>query len=387
MLRLLIVTPILPPAPGGGAVYTASLTEALAGQGLAEKVVVLSEAHPGQPTAAASHNGRVLLLRRLPYRAGRSERDLRSYLDYARGQLELLRIFPLVRRHAINLVLLHSSFYYNPGLIGPIVALLRRNRNLRLVLDVRDPKLPAGLFRRGLPFDAVICCAENVKTELEARPGFAGKVHFLPIPLPPSAPGEHEIAAALARHGLSPKGYLFNANGIMRAKRSDLLLEAVELLARRGLTIPLVVAGRARDWDRSAEAAQAAGRLRFLGPLPQREVLCLTAAATAVVNPSPIESPSRMSLEGLMLGAPSLLPPNVKEFEDACPTFVCRIDSAAALADQIAWLLREPAVPSGYDIAAHRPDRVAARYGQLFASLLTSRPLGASQDARWLEPS
>ena len=378
MTRLLVVTPVLPPAPGGGGVYTELLTEALLRSGLAESTVVLSEAFPDQPPFKAEMEGRRVYLRLLPYRAGRSEQDLRSYVDYALAQFALLRIISIVRTYSIDVILFHCSIFYNPGSAQLVLKILRAISDVRCILDVRDPKLPVSLFQRSLPFDRVICCSENLKASLESRINFAGKVDFIPIPLRKIIPSANEINSILQHYELRPREYIFSGNGIIKAKRSDLLIEAALELSRRGHRRPLVIAGRRRDWDARAEMASSGGYLRFLGPIDHSHVLCLAAGAAAVVNPSPIETPSRMSLEALMLGTPSLLPPHVIEFERACPELICRTDSPMTLASQIEWILSERHVPR-YDISMHNPDRVAPLYGALFNNIRASNCAGRRQ--------
>jgi glycosyltransferase involved in cell wall biosynthesis len=362
---VLILTPSLPPAPGGGAVYTAILARGLVEHGIARRVVVVTERHPERPDVERAHDGRLVMLRLFPFRAGRAAKDLRSYLDYARQQLALRRLGALVAEHGIRTVLVHASLLHHPGLARWALRRLRRRR-VAVVLDVRDPKLPPHVLAEPGAFDAVVCCAERLARELRRRfPAYAARLHEVPIPIEPLRVEAAAVTAALARHGLEHGRYLFNANGLSVEKGLPLLLDAARGLAAAGRAVPLVVAGRERDRPDAVRAALASGALRSLGPLPHAEVLALAKGAAAVVNPSAIETPSRFSIEGLMLGAPSLLPPDVPEFARSCPELVCA-GEPRALAEQIAAVLDGRLDGRGrYDVTAHHPEHVLPRYRAL----------------------
>jgi glycosyltransferase involved in cell wall biosynthesis len=363
MHDVLILTPFLPPAPGGAAVYTSILSRGLVEQEIARRVVVVSERHPERPDVEEGHAGRLVLLRLFPFRAGRPVKDLRSYLDYARQQVALRQLGGIVAEHKISTVLVHASLLYHPGLARTVLRRLKRRHRTRIVLDVRDPKLPAHLLAEPGEFDAVICCAERIVRDLgSAFPPYADRLHLVPIPIEPLAVGEDDVGRALARHGLERGGYLFNANGLSAEKSTPLLLDAVAELFRHGRRVPLAIVGRERDRDARALAAIARGELKVLGPVPHGEALALAKAAAAVINPSRIETPSRFSIEGLMLGAPSLLPPEVPEFERSCPELVCAAEPGR-LARQIAAVLDGSLRGSRpYDVGEHDPARVLPRY-------------------------
>lgn len=375
MTRILIATPVLPPAPGGGGIYTETLAEALIEGGHAEKIVVVSEAYPGQPRTTRARDGRIEYHRILPYRAGRSEKDIRSVANYVTGQLLFLRLPAIMRRNRIETALVHASLLYRPNLLRPVLRHLCGQRRLRIVLDVRDPIFPDRLFRSPRFFDSIICCSERLEEALARQPDLHGPVHFIPVPMRPCRVSPDELQATLARHGLRYRGYVFNANGMLGIKRTDLLIDAVEIAWKRGKRLPLVITGRRRYWDDRAGQAERAGWFRFLGPKPHAEVLQLAAGAAAVVNPSPVESPSRTALEAMMLSTPVLLPPGVREFERNFPDLVCRIESPELLAGQIMALLDGMLPAAAYDFAPHDPAHAA----QLYAGILKGAAAAASE--------
>jgi glycosyltransferase involved in cell wall biosynthesis len=369
--NLLIITPVLPPAPGGGAAYTMILANGLLTQRLAERIVVVAEKHPIMPDLEVRHDGCLQLLRILPFRAGRAMRDVTSYIAYLWQQVYFWRLFRIVREHAIDTVLVHSSLLYRPNTLRTIIRWLKRRTDIRLVLDVRDPLALSALFDNHREFDRIVCCSRLLEKRMGARLDLGSKVMFIPIPIEPVARDETRIAATLARHGLRAGGYLFNGNGLSRAKSVDLLVEAVRLLHQRGYRWPLVIAGRERDMDDFFKAAVRRGELHSLGPVDHATVIDLAAAAAGVINPSRIDTPSRFSIEGLMVEAPSLLPREVPEFEMVSPKLVCA-GTATDLADQITALLRGDLAPSRYDVGIHHPDRVIPLYKALFEPSLTA---------------
>src|SRR3546814_8636836 len=93
-----IVTPVFKPAPGGVAIYADILARALAGAGA--DVVVFAERHPGTSAeeALVTRRGSARVCRILPFRAGRADRNWRSYLAYAAANLVYLRLPGLIRR-------------------------------------------------------------------------------------------------------------------------------------------------------------------------------------------------------------------------------------------------------------------------------------------------
>ena len=377
MPNILILTPVLPPAAGGGAAYTMTLARNLIEQGLAHSVVVAAEAFPGQPALALEQGGRLVLQRMFTYRAGRPTRDLRSYVDYARQQLTFLKLGALMRRHEISTVLVHASLLYYPGTLRGVLRHLKRRFGVAVVLDVRDPKIPGHLLERPGEFDAIICCARLLADQLSAYPAYRDRLHFVPIPLEPLTIRPERIEAVLDRHGLAQGGFIFNGTGLSLAKSLDLLVEAVRLLHERGARLPLVVAGRERDGQCEIfRDAIARGELKSVGSLPQDEVLALAAGSALAVHPSAIETPSRMAIEGLMLGARSLLPRNVPEFATSCPHLVCA-ERPDDLARQMLERLADAGDGGCYDVAAHYPERVVPLYGAVLRRSPASRRAAA----------
>jgi len=118
-----------------------------------------------------------------------------------------------------------------------------------------------------------------------------------------------EAAPALARHGLTGRGYILSVSTLEPRKNFDRLLAAhaslpPSLRARH----PLVIAG-GRGWgaaltDPKADEALRGGHLRLLGHVPDEDLVALYSASTAVAYPSLYEGFGLPVLEAMACAAP-----------------------------------------------------------------------------------
>jgi glycosyltransferase involved in cell wall biosynthesis len=369
-----IVTPVYWPAPGGGAVYTRLLAEALAGDGV--NVVVETEAFGGEPLTETIHSGRgtVVINRIYPMRAGRPERDWRSYVSYVRQNAQMLflpqRVARAVRATASSraIVLFHSSFFYKPSLMPLAVRQLKQFAPVRtrLIIDVRDQLFDdslSTLFRR---FDAAIGSSRLVATRLRTLLPDAVDVAHIPIPFRGiSRPDPVEVTRTLREYGLDEIPYLLNPNGINEDKRYPEMLEVVRELRRMPgyEKIMLVTIGRSRDWKARDDWAVKDGILKYLGVVPNPEALCLISGAKAVIVLSLVESPSRSILESLALSTPVIAPP-VPEFIETIPSSVVLSTDAREIAHQVNKVING-SVEEEYPLATHSPASLLTAYRKL----------------------
>jgi len=338
-----IVTPVYRPAPGGGAIYTDILARALAADGA--DVVVETEAFPGEQRRERWHEGRgsVNVERLYPLRAGRAERDWRSYLAYAVQNLRMLglpgRIGKAIRQAGARslTILVHSSLLYNRSVLPAVLRQVRRTHpTATLIVDVRDPKFDAALVPAFSLFDAAIGCSEAITAKLRALLPERMRVMTVPIPFErPAVPTQAEIEDAIVQHGLQGIPYLLNPNGVTEAKRYPEMLEVVRALrAEPGYERAcLVTIGRKRDWSERDDAAVGEGLLRYLGVVKNRSGLALAGGALATIILSRVEGMPRSGLETLAIGKP-LLAPDIQEFAEAIPSSVVKSTRPKEIAEQ-----------------------------------------------------
>jgi glycosyltransferase involved in cell wall biosynthesis len=160
-----------------------------------------------------------------------------------------------------------------------------------------------------------------------------------------------------------PDAAAFVSVGEMRRlKGTDVLIEAVALLAERGRDASLVLVGPGdpAEFRALAEACGVAGRVAFRPPMPVREALALGRIA---VVPSRAESLPYVALETIAAGRPLVatrvggIPEIVGRFADA----LVEPGDPVRLADAMAAALDEPAA------ALARADALRADIRPLFS--------------------
>jgi len=366
-LKVGILTPSYAPAPGGAANYYSLLAEKLARDPAIDSLEVVTERYPGQSLCSTACDGSLIVRRCFNYRAGRAVRDWRSYLDYANQCVSLSRVGNLFRSD-LDVLLVHAQFHYNPTLLNRGIRALRRTRNkrIRLILDVRDPLMSPNKRSNADLYDDVICCSRNTLHHMKRVVGTSRPTHLIPIPFePPQIDGNRE-SEVCQKYGLENQEFLLATNGMQRSKGVDLCLEVTRILQELWPGITLVVAGRRRDWSPEYETAQRRGLLKYIGMVPNRELLTLAAKSKLHINPSPIEGLPRASLEAIAVGAPVLLPPNVPEFEESVPELIAHSMNPKQLASQVAKILERRETAKAYPVDRHYFYNVLREYIDLF---------------------
>lgn len=366
--RLLVVTPLLPPAPGGGGIYTQLLVNGLLDRQFVDYVAVLTEKHPECPDAESIRDGCLNILRRFPFRAGMSGRTFLRYFHYLLQNLYFLTIPWTAYRLRVSHLLVHSSFHNHPNLMWLTVRVMRVfMSSITLIADVRDPKLPKSRFSEITSYHYVVCCSENVFQHLATRSSLIDKLVTIPIVIDIKKPSDQEVLECKKRYELESVRYLFNGSGISKEKGIDQTLEVVKLLRDMGENVCLVVAGRKRDWSKRHDDAVRSGALRYVGTIPHRDVFSLASGAEIDVNlsRSSVDSMPRATLEALVAGAKVLLPKGIPEFDRDCPTYVVASDDPTEIAKQMQDIISKSQFPS-YDMKPHSPDNVLAQYDALF---------------------
>jgi glycosyltransferase involved in cell wall biosynthesis len=364
-LRLVIITPLMPPAPGGGGIYTDTISRALIEQHGAQLVCVLTERHPDAPDDEAYLNGRYQILRRFPFRAGSTVKDWKSYLAYAKQSLLYSQIERTCTGHGATAVLIHSSLHNHPNLLTVWLPALRR-RGFRLVSDVRDPLLPPRRFSQLYLYHKILACSQSVANHLERDTTLRDKLETVPIPVHVERPPDAIVDKALARHSLHAGSYLLSTNGLLQKKGLSALLTVAEEIHRRNLGITVAIAGKKRDSTATVEALIDRGIVRYLGVLPHYDVLSLSSAALANINLSPVEGMPRTTLETLAVGGNVIVTKGIPEFDALESDAVVDPRQPEQIVDLVERMQSNP-IAFPYDIAQHS---VAPTVGRLHKELL-----------------
>ena len=354
-----IVTPVLKPAPGGGAIYTDILARALACSG--NDVLVVAERHEGMPGDELFRVGSGMVRQRriFPHRAGRAAKDLRSYLAYAGANLIYFRLPSLIRRETLVRekaqlrILIHSSLLYYPNTLQWTFESMRRvcDADVLLIGDVRDFSVPDSSLPQLRRLDAIVTSSEKVAEEL--RPRLGASPPIAPIPMPfecPPVPTDSAVAETLTRLGLAGRPFLLNPNGINLSKHYAVMRDAIpRLRAFPGFDqLQLVTLGRDRDRRPEDDAAEARGETRYLGPRSHEEVLSLMRGALFTLVLSDREAISRAALEAMAVGGRVLLP-DLPEFREECASHVVSQPTVEAVTDCIRRLRGAPMPRFGFE--------------------------------------
>ena len=359
------LTPFFAPAVGGAARYVEILGRELLRERACDSFRVVTERHPSTASRERSRDG-VDVLRVFPHRAGATRKGVASYAAYGVQNLGFLGLARWLGDADVAFV--HGSFLNNPSLLPAGVRRLRRRRRApKLVLDLRDPKFPAGASKHFASFDAVIASSENIRRRLD---GF-DEVWVIPIMIEPLLVPPEAAAGTAARFGLRPQGYVFNGSGFHRGKGTEELVDVVTEIRRLGHDVDLAIAGKRRHWTPRFDRALREGWLRPLGELPTLDVRQLAVGSWIDVNLSTVDSLPRHSLEALQSGARVFLPAGVPEFDGIAHSVAQPGEAVASMAERIIHAALDPPFGSDvYDVSAHAPGRVIQGYLRMIEALV-----------------
>jgi len=327
---------------------------------------VLTEKCPSLPNVETLRKGRLDIYRRFPFRAGVSGRSFVRYFQYLWQNLCFLALPWMVYRLGISHLLIHSSFHNHPNFMWLAVLIIRELLpSVKLISDVRDPKLPESRFGEIKLYHWVICCSENVHQRLAKNASLTNKLVTIPIVIDIDKPSHTEIAECKKRYGLELTPYLFNGSGISWEKGIAKALDVINQIRNVQQDLCLVVAGRKRDWSKCHDDAVKSGALCYVGIIPHRDVFILSAGAEIDVNFSHVDSMPRATLEALAAGAKVLLPKGIPEFDRSCSEYVVASDCSQEIAKQVQLIISRNEFPN-YDMQPHAPASVYRQYSRLF---------------------
>jgi glycosyltransferase involved in cell wall biosynthesis len=196
---------------------------------------------------------------------------------------------------------------------------------------------------------------------------------FQPVPVP-------ELAAALARHDLTPGQYLLHVGSSQRRKNREGILQAVALLAGRW-SGRLVFAGEplTSEQRRLAERLGLSDRLVELAPVTDALLQSLYSGAQALLFPSLCEGFGWPVLEAQACGCPVITADNTSLPEVAGEgALLVDAEDSAALAEAVLALLeparRQHLVAAGFEnLRRFQTSRMLQEYSELYEQALEQR--------------
>jgi len=368
MKELAVLSPFYLPAPGGAGRYYSLLVKELSRTDTFKKISVYTEKYPGQLKLEKVGSSNVTINRVFPFRAGSNKLSRAKYLKYLVQNLQIVFLFFKIFKGE-KIFLVHGYFFNNISSVGLLIRLLRLNPFLKVkvIADLRDPKLNAKKISRLNCVDEIIVCSLNVKHHLLDNGWHKQNINHIPVPFEPSIPQDSKVQSLLDKFSLLKQRYVFTPNGISKEKSIDQILELTKALKADGIVDKLVVAGRKRDSDAIIEKAINDGILVYVGSLPHEQILCLTHSAAIVpIISLKVEGMPRTALEALVMNVPVLLPDNVPEFErfdDVCASIN---DAESSLINKAKDIIDGGAHYPNYDLSIHAWSSLTPKYLSLF---------------------
>lgn len=163
----------------------------------------------------------------------------------------------------------------------------------------------------------IMLSSETARLECERYyPAARGRTRAVPFAVPSARRMSMSEARAVASAYGLPETYFFLPNQFWRHKNHLLVLDALEILRKRGKRPVIAASGNQydphapeyfTDFHRRLDAAGLGESFRLLGMIPYADLAPLLFASAALVNPSLFEGWSTTVEEARALGTPMLL--------------------------------------------------------------------------------
>jgi glycosyltransferase involved in cell wall biosynthesis len=298
-VRVVVVSGIWPPDPGGPASHAPALADFLAERGHAVEVVTTADSEPARrsyPVAWAS--------RRSPLRHARSallvrRASRRADVVYATSMIRRAALGSWLARRPLVVKLVSDEVFERATRSGRYVGTLHQFQRARGGLRTRFLRVTRdAALRRARHVFCPSAYLRDVALEWSVDPE---RLSVLPNPAPeiPPLPSREELRAEL---GLTGNALVF-AGRLGPQKALGVALHALVDVPDASLTVAgdgperSALEGRARELGLD-------GRVSFLGSVPREQVLRLFRAADASVLPSAWENFPHTVVEALAVGCP-----------------------------------------------------------------------------------
>ena len=299
-MRVVVVSGIWPPDPGGPASHAPALADFLAGRGHAVEVVTTADRPPAQRSYPVRWASRRLPVgvRHLRCAALVRSSAARSDVVYATSMVRRAALGSGLARRPLVVKLVSDEVFERARRSGRFTGTLDE---FQRVGGARDRFLRA-TRTAALKQAAHVFCPSVYLRGVALGWGLDGaRVSVLPNPAPeiPVLPAREELRGELGLDGqvLAFAGRLGPQKGL------DVALEALAGVP----DVTLAIAGDGPDraaLERRAQDLDLGDRARFLGPLPREGVLRLFRAADASLLPSAWENFPHTVVEALAVGTP-----------------------------------------------------------------------------------
>ncbi|WP_439398238.1 glycosyltransferase family 4 protein [Bradyrhizobium sp. PMVTL-01] len=173
----------------------------------------------------------------------------------------------------------------------------------------------------------------------------------------------------IAQYGLPPR-YFYLPNQFWRHKNHQIVVDALDLLKRRGLDVVVAASGSTRDarepdlFERTTSQVRSRGletNFKHLGMIPLDHVYALLRTSMALINPSECEGWSTTVEEAKSFGVPMILSDidvHREQTEGSARYFGIR--DAAALADHMSHVVQTSGPTIVRDLLPNLDQRVGA---------------------------
>lgn len=358
-MKITILTPLFHGDSSGASVYYKSLTHYL----LKNKynVSVISDNESGE------YSGQYYPV--FPKRCGQNKRGVRDIFSYAKQNILYWRVVSILRHENTDILIVHSSFYYNPGIFMFLIRYIKHIfPNIRMILDVRDAMFPVTRGGEADYYNGIIACSRNVKNDLVSKGIEESRITHIPVIQAISQSSQDEVDGYLEDLEIT-RPYLLYAGLIKESKSVDVLLEAfTEYIRVEEPRLTLVLTGLMKTSNNETKSLLHREGVKYIGNRTRGDVLKLMQGADCCINISRSEGMPRSSLEALALNIPTALPPNVPEFLDCCSSNVIENRNTKEIAQKILGIYRGKKVPM-YPIEEHYPGSVFPKYIELISSI------------------
>lgn len=358
--KILIISPIFKPSVGGASTYYSMLVNLLTEGDAMLEITVLTEKHPNAPKRETLKDGKLKIVRKYPFRAGKGGKNIFSYLKYIYQNIQYLLLPFFIFREKFDYVLIHSSLHNYPNILQYLLPVMKKNTNIKWISDVRDWQLPEKEISQLEIYDVIIACSKHIVNHLSTNKMIKERIVEIPVL-------QEKIDAEKVSYSnidLIAKNvpYICYVGLIKKDKGIDLLLASFELLKEIS-NVNLILVGDVKQ-KKYFSAINNNERVFHVSSQNRDSILTILKGSALVVNLSQSEGMPRICLEAMALNVSVLLPCGIEEFQHELPLIIACDDDPVVLASNMKKIIDEQ-IKSTYKFDSHYADKVLPQYKKL----------------------